>query len=185
MDARVLRDRGRVKSFYLNSGAEFDLCAKLMLSGDHDSDTDGWVVVASCASLPTWEWERAGEIRQDAGEGGRRALLAGMAIHCISRTDSHKISLFRGRPSLSIPRLIAFFHCPIPSDVGIFPLCHFAEGMEGIQFDGVSERARERRRYRAHFIRAAAAFPFAFRQAGSLGACSSDVCIEYIPKVQK
>ena len=66
-----------------------------------------------------------------------------MAIHCISRTDSHKISLFRGRPSLSIPGLIAFFHCPIPFDVGIFPLCHFAEGMEGIQFDGVSERASE------------------------------------------
>ena len=41
MDVRVLRDRGRVKSFYQNSGAEFELCAKLMLSGDHDSDTDG------------------------------------------------------------------------------------------------------------------------------------------------
>ena len=113
-----------------------------MLSGDHDSDTDGWVVVVSCASLPTWEWERAEESRQDAGEEGEEHLLAGMAIHCISRTDSHKISLFRGGPPLSIPRLIAF-HCPIPSDVGIFPLCHFAEGMEDIQFDGVRERGSE------------------------------------------
>ena len=129
------------KTFTPKNSTEFELCAKLMLSGDHDSDTDGWVVVVSCASLPTWEREGVEESRQDAGEEGEEHCSRGWpSTDCISRTDSHKISLFLGGPSLSIPRLIAFFHCPIPSDVGIFPLCHFAEGMEDIQFDGVSER---------------------------------------------
>ena len=100
MDVRVLRDRGRVKSFYQNSVAEFELCAKLMLSGDHDSDTDGWVVVVSCASLPTWEWERAEESRQDAGEEGEEHCLRGWpSTAFLGRTAIKLASFVEARPS--------------------------------------------------------------------------------------